>query len=71
MRQDTILKNWNEYLAGEVRTDTKVKPTAIDVESYGHHISYVSDKVRIWRFKEPRGYFKFLGEYYDHMVKSF
>lgn len=67
MEPEQLLRNWEKYLAGEVTTDTSVRPDKIDTSIYGNHCSYGDGKIRKWRFEDKRGYFKFLVDYWNNL----
>ena len=66
---EQYLRNWNTYLAGEATTKISVRPDTIDIEKYGHHVSYTNgDGIRHWRFEDKKGYFRFIADYWDELV---
>ena len=74
MDTDTILQRQNNYRAGEAITSVKIKSDMIEVSKYGATISYKgkiskgNKYVRYWRFESKKGYFRFIADYWDHLV---
>lgn len=68
---ENVLKNWNEYKGGEAVTDTTINPRDIAVNKYGAHYSYgQGDGTRRWRFENEKGYFRFIADYYDNLIRQ-
>ena len=65
------LVNWSRCLSGSAVTDTYIDPENVSTYTYGNHISYVDGEKRYWRFQEKRGYFRFLGYFYEHLIDQY
>jgi hypothetical protein len=65
---EEAIRQWVEYTAGSATTNTGLKPGTIDVEKYGHHCSYADGTYRYWRFKDKKGYFRFIADYWNELI---